>query len=154
MIMSNSYSNVLKGFIILLIVSVSLNACKKDDKNENVNIGYVNLTINPNSTEYLDLNIVTGWVYLYATPPSRGIIVYRASFDEFKAYDRTPPYKPDECCNGPNCTRLIVDGLFVNDTCLDVNYQIIDGSWISGPGKLHLVEYHTYYDGTYLNISN
>jgi len=152
--MRNSYPNVLKGFVLLLIISLSLNACKKDDKNENVNIGYVNITINPNSTEYLDLNIVTGWVYLSATLPSRGIIVYRASIDEFKAYERTPPYKPDGCCNGAICTRLLVDGLFVQDTCMDVDYLIIDGSWVSGPGKLHLVEYNTYYDGANLNISN
>ena len=152
--MSNTYSIVLKWFVLLMIISVSIAACKKDDKNENVNVGYVNITINPNSTEYLELNIVTGWVYLFASPPSRGIIVYRASIDDFKAYDRIPPYKPDECCNGSNCTRLLVDGLFVSDTCMDVNYQIIDGSWISGPGKMHLVEYNTYYDGINLNISN
>ncbi len=140
--------------ILLAVIAIAITACKKDDKNDEVDIGYVNITINPNSTEYLELNIVSGWVYLYASPPSRGIIVYRLSQDEFKAYERTPPYNPNACCEGSSCTKLVVENLFVKDTCLDVEYLIIDGSWVSGPGKVNLVQYNTYYDGTLLNISN
>ena len=152
--MMSGYPNQLKIIILLVVLFLGVTACNKDDKNDQVDVGYVNITINPNSTEYLELNIVSGWVYLVASPPSRGIIVYRMSQDEFKAFERTPPYNPNTCCDGTVCTRLIVEDLFVKDTCLNVDYLIIDGSWVSGPGKMHLVEYHTYYDGTMLNISN
>ncbi len=148
------FYNFLKFIIFLVIISVGLSACNKDDKNDQVDVGYVNVTINPNSTEYLDLNIVSGWVYLVASPPSRGIIVYRLSQDQFKAFERTPPYNPNTCCDGTICTRLIVEALFVKDTCLNSDFLIIDGSWVSGPGKVNLVEYNTYYDGLMLNISN
>ena len=109
------------GIILCLLVS----SCDKDSENPNTPSVYINIKINPNSTMYQELNTVSGWMYLTATTPSRGIIVYRYSMNEFIAYERTPPNEPDNCCdeNG-NCSRLVVDFPFVVDKCND-NLQYI-----------------------------
>lgn len=131
------------------------------DKNEEYPFqpGYVNFTINPNSTEYINLNTVGGWEYLTATTPSRGIIVYRFSTDEFMAFERTPTYKPDSCCvfiPTAQCTKLIVDdsGIEIADTCNGSTYLILDGSVLNGPATLPLFTYHTKYDGELLHVYN
>ncbi|MBE9492038.1 MAG: hypothetical protein IMY70_04075 [Bacteroidetes bacterium] len=142
-------------FISYIVLTVILlhSGCKKDD-DENISQAYVNITIDPNSTEYQNLNVVGGWLYLIANPPSRGIIVYRLYQDEFKAYDRKPPYLPDECCNSYGCTRLIVDLPFVMDTCTVSTFQIIDGSPVDGPANVQLIQYKATYDGQLLYITN
>ena len=154
--MNKIQGNPLSVFIILLLFIVVLIqvSCKKEDNNNEVDVGYVNIAIDPNSTQYLELNTVGGWLYLTANPPSRGIIVYRFSQDQFMAYERTPPSSPNECCkeNGV-CTRLIVDNPFVVDTCLSYDYLILDGS-PQAPATKMLVTYQTYYDGSVLRITN
>jgi hypothetical protein len=135
--------------------------CNKDNS-DNPPLGYVNITIEPNSTLYQELNVVGGWRYLDETdgvfPPSRGLIVYRSSTDQFMAYDRTPPYKADSCCNAnkTNCTKLIVGSEypFVVDTCTDSRYLIVDGSPAGGPTNKFLYTYITEYDGYTLYIHN
>jgi hypothetical protein len=150
--------HVFNLFLILVLLSVAFLAC---DKNEGpqVDPGYVNISIRPNSTEYIELNSPGGWVYLYANPPSRGIIVYRVNQDEFRAYERTPTYKPDSCCvyePVTECTRVVVDesGILLNDTCTGSQYIILDGSVTDGPAVYGLYTFNTNYDGETLFIFN
>ena len=106
--------------------------------------------------------MVGGWRYLDESDgveyPSRGLIVYRLSNDQFMAYDRTPPYKPDSCClgNNTNCTKLLVGNAypFAVDTCTDSKYLLIDGSPTEGPSNQFLFSYITEYDGYTLYIHN
>ena len=145
-------------FLIAIMAMFAFSACDKNDQPP-IQTGYVNITIYPNSTEYLELNNVGGWVYLYANEPSRGILVYRLSIDEFKAFERTPTYKPDSCCvYGPElkCSRILVDesGIIAVDTCSGSEYLMIDGSVISGPAVYPLVQYQTAFDGDLLHIYN
>ncbi len=133
-------------------------ACDKGEQPP-IDTGYVNITIYPNSTEYLQLNSVGGWVYLYANEPSRGILVYRLSVDEFLAFERTPTYKPDSCCVYEptiKCSRVVVDesGIIAVDTCSGSEYLMIDGSVVKGPATYPLVQYQTAYDGDALHIYN
>jgi len=148
----------------ILVVALSLiaffPAC--DESDENPPLAYIDITINPNSTLYDQLNVVGGWMYLDESDgvvaPSRGLIVYRASTDMFLAYDRTPPYKADSCCNSSKtwCTRLLVgdEYPFVVDTCTDSRYLILDGSPVSGPSGKYLYTYVAEYDGYTLYIHN
>lgn len=137
-------------YIVLGLILLHIGCKKGEDEVEPPT--YINITINPNSTEYQELNTVGGWTYLPATTPSRGIIVYRLSQDNFMAYDRMPPYEPDQCCNNGVCTYLIVDMPFVEDTCTSSIYQILDGAPFSGPSSTPLIRYTTYYDGISLQI--
>jgi hypothetical protein len=139
-----------------LVITVS---CGKNDSPP-IEIGYVNFQIYPNSTEYLPLNSVGGYAYVTENEPSRGIIIYRLSTDEFRAYERTPTYKPDSCCiygdNYTQCTRLIVDesAFFALDTCAGSKYLLIDGSIVEGPAAYPMVQYNTRYDGETLFVFN
>jgi len=160
----------MKSKLLLIIASVFVlllgnTSCNKDHINPNIPQVNIYYRIEPNSTIYLDLNTVGGWLYLDEMPgivvpyPSRGIIVYREDVDSFKAYERQPPNNPFECCDADNknlCSKLIVgpNFPFAKDTCNDNMYLLQDGSLFSGVGQYSLIQYRTFYDGVTLTISN
>ena len=140
-----------------LFVLIILNSCNKEEINPNIPDVYINITLDPNSTVYQELNTAGGWMYLTANAPSRGIIVYRLNNEEFMAYDRIPPNEPNKCCeNATTCTRLVVGDNypFVKDECLGTMYSLLDGSIFSGDGKWSMIRYNTTYDGFNLRIFN
>lgn len=147
---------------IILFAALTLFAAGCDKDNNGLPLAPIDITLNPNSTFYQELNIVGGWLYLDendgVVEPSRGIIVYRLSTDEFLAFERTPPYKPDSCCNASKtlCTRLLVDNYFpfIMDTCSMSKYLILDGSPVEGPSNSPLGRYYTEYNGQLLYIHN
>lgn len=144
-----------------LVAGCLLVGCDKDNGGRQP-LPPVDITINPNSTIYDSVNAIGGWMYLGewdgVEPPSRGIILYRASLDEFLAFERTPPFKPDSCCNAQKtvCSRLLVDQYFpfIMDTCTASKYLILDGSVVEGPSNMSLSMYITEYDGNLLYIHN
>jgi hypothetical protein len=145
---------------VTVILAIVMNtACNKYD-DDRPPLPPMNVTIDPNSTIYQEINVVGGWMYLDETdgayPPSRGVIVYRLSTDQFMAFERIPPYKPDSCCNETKtkCAALIVDNYypFVMDTCTGSKYLILDGSPSSGPSNYFLLTYITEYYGDLLYI--
>jgi hypothetical protein len=139
-------------------------SCAKNEPNPNIPDVNIYYRIDPNSTIFLELNTVGGWLYLEDIPgivvpyPSRGIIVYRQDVNLFKAYERQPPNFPFECCvpNSTICTALLVgpNYPFAKDTCTGNLYQLLDGVLFSGNGSYPMIEYRTFYDGQYLTISN
>ncbi len=143
--------NVLVFIIIALSgVIVLVSSCGKDNKDGVIPYVYVNFSIYPNSTEYIDLNTVNNSVYL--TGGNKGIIVFRKSADEFMAYDRTCPYDPD-------VKEAIIEvtqqgSLIAIDSCCGSKFLLTDGSPIKGPATLPLKQYHTAYDGDILHIFN
>ncbi len=147
---------------ILFLAIISLNGCKKDKNNNRVPLAIVDITIDPNSTLYQDLNVIGGWIYLDESdgvnPPSRGIIVYRNTDEQFMAFERTPPYKPDSCCTSTNtnCSKLVVGNYypFVMDTCTGSKYLILDGTPVVSPSSVALGMYYTDYYGQFLRIHN
>jgi hypothetical protein len=149
---------ILSG-IFILIFSALVVSCTKENGNRPP-LPPMDITIDPNSTIYQEINAVGGWMYLDETdgvlPPSRGVIVYRLSVDQFMAFERTPPYKADSCCNANKtvCTALLVDNYypFVMDTCTGSKYLILDGSPNSGPSNMFLSMYVTEYFGDLLYI--
>ncbi|MFA4864155.1 MAG: hypothetical protein WC605_10340, partial [Bacteroidales bacterium] len=122
--------------LFTIIIGALITACNKDN-GDRLPLPPIDITIDPNSTIYQELNIAGGWMYLDETDgaesPSRGIIVYRLTEDQFLAFERTPPFKPDSCCNAAKtiCTALIVDFPYVMDTCTISKYLILDGSPVS-----------------------
>ena len=142
---------------VMVLTGILITACKKDNADRQP-LPPISITIDPNSTIYQELNIVGGWLYLGevdgAEPPSRGIIVYRLSTEQFQAFERTPPFKPDSCCNVSKtiCTSLVVDYPFILDTCTSSKYLILDGSPVEGPSYMPLGMYITEYYGGLLYI--
>lgn len=152
----------LLAFVIALFGGFS--SCNKEYINPNIPQVNIYYRIEPNSTLFLELNTIGGWLYLDEMPgfvvpyPSQGIIVYRESSSTFKAYERQPPNDPFQCCvaNSTICSKLIVgpNYPFVKDTCNDNLYQLLDGSLFSGVGQYPMIQYNTFYDGVFLTISN
>jgi hypothetical protein len=142
----------MKKFFVILAFLLGVLSCDDTPHNPNIPDVYINFSIDPNSIEYYKLSTVSGCMEVTAPWPSRGIIIYRYSMDEFKAYERQSPNEPDYC--GEN-SRLIVEIPFVVDTCLNVKYSILDGS-IFTPGYMGypLIEYRTQYDGHTLRVFN
>ena len=156
--------------LLALVLSVVLHGCKSNPENPNRPTTAFSFSINPNSLQYQELNIVSGWIYLTSEveSTSRGIIVYRQSETEFLAYDRLPPNEPDACTDSQgNTTRLVVDFPFVVDRCNNAYYNILNGDIIineafgmvpnfpvDGTVVYPLIQYHTSYDGNKLTVYN
>ncbi len=142
----------MKIFFAISLLLLSMLSCDDTPHNPNVPNVYINFSIEPNSTMYYELNAVSGHLEVSAPWPSRGIIIYRYSQDEFKAYERQSPNEPDACGES---SRMIVEFPFVVDTCLDVKYSILDGSiFTQGYQGYPLIQYHTQYDGHTLRVYN
>ncbi len=99
----------------------------------------LNLTMPSNAS----LNAIGGWEYY--TGGYQGIIIYRLSEDEFKAFDRA-------------CTHNISNKIFVEDPpmakCKECGsmYLLLDGSVAEGPAKHRLKEYRTRWNDPILTI--
>ncbi len=150
-------------FFTALLGMITLGSCNKTNLNPNDPHAVIRIDIDPNSTFYQGLNAVGGWIYVnngdqgaYIGPGSRGVIIYRESQNEFKAYDRLPPNHPNQCCNNGHCTQLVVGKYypFVKDECTGDLYQLLDGSLFKGIGKYPLIQYHAVYDGNMLHVFN
>ena len=149
--------------ILLALITFGL-SCNKENTNPNIPNVVINITIDPNSTVYQELNTQGGYLYLDEQPgifipsESRGIIVYRETMSTFKAYERQPPNDPYLCCDskGNNCTKLIVGEFypFAKDTCNGNLYYLPDGNLFEGEGKYPLIQYSAVYAGGLLHIYN
>jgi len=134
--------------ILISIFLVIIPQCKKDNQDE-IPYAYVNFYINLNSTQYIDLNNIGGYAYL--TGGVRGIIIYRRSVDEFKAYERNCPYQPYNTCATINVDPSAIMAI---DTCCGSQFLLLDGSIIQGPSTNLLKQYRTSFDGTTLHVFN
>ncbi|MCF8309737.1 MAG: hypothetical protein K9I68_12070 [Bacteroidales bacterium] len=143
--------HLLKGILSILLISLTV-SCDKENQCEILADVPVNITIYPNSTEYQELNTVNGWLYLTARKPSKGIIVFRAGPDRFKAYERTCPHDPEN----PDA-RLQVDEettLIAYDTVCGSQFVLTTGQPFDGPAQCPMKEYQTNYNGNELRIYN
>ena len=140
--------SIVLAFVGLLLFSAW--SCNKD-ANEHPNIPNVavNLQLDINSTMYVELSTIGGYVYL--TGGYKGIVVYRVSPEDFVAYDRACPYNPTLPCE-----RITMDpsGITLTDSCCNSNFSILDGSIIRGPATQPLKRYQTQFDGQILRIFN
>ena len=130
------FKNLLICFCIII-----LNSCTK---NQNiVPYIYVDQYINISLPSYSSLNSIGGWTYI--TGGSRGIIIYRQSYDQFSAYDRHCTFNADNPCG-----KATVDSTnsFVECACDSSRYQLFDGLVIQGPASYSLKNYQTSFNVT------
>lgn len=131
-------------FISLLIFGIN---CK--DEANRVPFVQVNVDLNLNLPIYSPLNIVGNWIYI--SGGSQGIIVYRSSIDEFKAFDRHCTFNvPDQCRIDVDTSNIQAEDV----ECCNSLYSIIDGTVQSGDAFVSLTQYQTSFFGNTVSITN
>ena len=138
-----------KKCLYILLPIIILFGCSKDNDNSNIPLVNVNFTINTNNPAYNEEQVTGGGMYLNGG--SRGLILYRYSNDEFRAFDRHCTYNSTS-----SCALVSVDNSNINakDDCCGSKFLITDGSVTQGPGNLPLKQYNTSFDGSVLRIYN
>lgn len=136
-------------FFLLIIAAIG---CKEKKNESPIPYAEVNISLNLNDARYMELNTIGGFLYLTANYPSNGIIVYRKSFEEYLAFERTCTFEPlGDCC------MLYIDDsfTFAEDTCCGSQFLLLDGSPLAeAPAKIPLKQYRTALDGSILHIYN
>ncbi len=132
----------------LLFIILSSNSCEKGTAS---GIPYVpvNYQLTVSNPEFSPLLAVGGWLNIGGG--SRGIIVYRASPDEFRAYDRHCTFQVNDNCR---VTMDNTDITALDTECCDSKFLIVDGAPIDGPANIGLHRYNTSFDGNTLLIFN
>ncbi|HCQ29059.1 MAG TPA: hypothetical protein DIU39_02160 [Flavobacteriales bacterium] len=134
--------------IIYIFLIIILFGCQKNEQN-GVPIVSVDIYIYTTDPDFVDLNAVGNWTYV--TGGSRGIIVYRYSNNEFKAYDRHCPYQSQNSCA---LVTVESSNITAKDDCCGSTFLLTDGSVTGGPATFPLKQYRTSFDGTVLHIYN
>lgn len=134
-------------FAAIVAVMLSSSSCENTGSGiPYVNVNYRLVVGNP---DFAPLQAIGGWVYLQGG--SKGIIVYRASQDEFMAFDRHCTFQPQDNC------RVTVDNTHitaVDQECCGSKFILVDGSIVQGPAARGLHQYRTSFDGNTLWITN
>ena len=134
--------------VLLFWILMVLSACESSDPEEQIPVAIVNETINLTNQQYINLQFVGGHVNIPGGV--RGISIYRASTEEYRAFERNCSYQPLN-----TCARIEVDGsgLFFIDTCCSSTFNF-DGFPTGGPASLPLRQYTALVDGNFLTIVN
>jgi nitrite reductase/ring-hydroxylating ferredoxin subunit len=139
-------------YLFVFVLVFSGPGCKKDEEpssQDQIPVVPVSISLNPNSTEFIRLNVVTGWEEI--TGGYRGIIVYRNSVDEFTVFERACPYDWNK-----TTTRVEVDtsGMTISCPICKSKFIILNGAPYQGPSRFSLKQYETSYNGNLLYIFN
>ena len=135
----------------MCFVFLSVNGCKKQQTSTgSVPVVTVDINLYINNPSYINLSATGGWQYI--TGGVRGILVYRSSSSEFKAYDRNCTYQPSNPCS---TVKVDNSNIIIRDSsCCSSAFSIADGSVIQGPAVSSLKAYNTSFDGNILHIYN
>lgn len=131
--------------IILIITTFS---CENTNRT-GVPYAPVNFQVVVSNPEFAALQAVGGHVTI--TGGSKGIIIYRYSPDEFRAYDRHCTFLPEEGC------RVTIDNtdiFAVDSECCSTKFLLVDGAPVDGPAAIGLLQYNTSFNGNVLWITN
>jgi nitrite reductase/ring-hydroxylating ferredoxin subunit len=136
------------GFIACAII-LGTSACKKEAQPPEIPYAYVNFQIDPNGTQYINLNVVNGWETV--TGGYKGILIFRKSVNEFAAFERACPYDP-----GKDGALVIVEESGITCKCAicGSKYIMTDGTPFEGPSRYTLKQYNAFYDGVMLHVTN
>jgi hypothetical protein len=123
-------------------------ACESSEPEDQIPFALVNETINLTNQQYLNLQFNGGHVNIDGGV--RGIIIYRVSETEYRAFERNCSFEPLN-----TCARVEVDGsnLFMIDACCSSSFDF-NGFPTGGPANLPLRQYQTLLQGNFLTITN
>ncbi len=140
-------------FVILLLIAgfnlFFLPGCSKEEDPTDIPYVYVNFSLNPNSTEYINLNPINGWETV--TGGYQGILIFRISLNEFVAFERACPYDP---LTAGAQIRVEESGITCYCPICNSKFIMTDGTPFEGPSHYPLKQYSTTYDGFLLYVNN
>lgn len=132
------------GFFTLTLFT----SCQ-DEENNNIPLVEVNFQYNINNPDYVDLQVVGGWVEVFGG--SRGIILYRVSETEIKAYDRHCTFDPSNTCG---LVSVDPTNTTATDACCGSSFLLINGSVAQPPATVPLKSYTAIFNDPILTVTN
>lgn len=137
-----------RRFLLIGMISLVLFTCESSEPEDQIPLALVSETINLTNQQYLNLQFNGGHVNIDGGV--RGIIIYRVSETEYRAFERNCSFEPLN-----TCARVEVDGsnLFMIDTCCSSTFDF-NGFPTGGPATLPLRQYQTLLQGNFLTITN
>ena len=138
----------MKKWFYILLFPILFSACSKNE-NGTIPLVNVNIIIYTNDPAFNDISVPGNWMYVNGG--SRGIIIYRVSNDEFRAYDRHCTYDVTNSCA---LVSVDVTNITAYDDCCGSKFIITDGSVTQGPAGLPLKQYNTSFNGSVLRVFN
>ncbi len=143
------FGKLVRAGMMMLGFLALATSCKKEGDSPDIPYVYVNFSIDPNGTQYINLNPVNGWETV--TGGYNGILIFRKSVTEFMAFERACPYDPRT-----EGAQIRVDDSGITCTCPVCGSKFImtDGTPYEGPARYPLKQYSTLYDGSLLYVTN
>ena len=137
----------MKKIIILVLSLLSLSSCTdSDDYIQNV---YVNIEVPVNQPEYSDLDAIGNSIFI--TGGVKGIIIYHANVNDYRAFDRNCSFEPSTQCAYIDS----INSTIASCNCCSSKFLIDqNGITANGPALLPLKEYYTSFSGGILKIKN
>lgn len=134
---------------MILFLALTIFSCSKEEQQPEIPYAYVNFNLNPNSTQYINLNVVNGWETVFGG--YNGILIFRKSVNEFSAFERACPYDP--LVQG---AQVQVENSGITCACpiCGSKFIMVDGTPYDGPSHYPLKQYNAFYDGANLYITN
>jgi hypothetical protein len=148
MIKQHLIKNV-RVWVMMAALSFLLVSCKKEEQAPEIPYVYVNFSLNPNGTQYINLNVVNGWETVYGG--YNGILIFRKAVNEFSAFERACPNDP--LAAGAQ-VKVELSGITCYCPVCGSKFIMIDGTPYEGPSHFPLKQYTTVYDGAMLYVSN
>lgn len=141
------------NYFIIIVCALLISSCSKGtDTYANIPNVAVNEYLYLNNPSYANLNAIGGSIYVSAG--ARGLIVTRASLEDFYAFERTCTYQSSQ-----SCAKVTIDSINPNVAkcnCCTSRFSLFGGSVENGPATLPLLMYVTSYEPTtnVLRINN
>lgn len=135
----------------LAAILIGSAACHKSSSTTNTGVPNVAVSFNidVNSPQFVNLTVPGGYYIVTGGYLEHGIIIYRATQDQFYAMDCTCTY------NNNGYVRIEKNGIFAIDSTCGSVFVISDGGSVShGPASLPLKNYQTSFDGNTLIVTN
>lgn len=130
------------------VCGILLSQCRKVPDEHRVPPTDVNQTVDTSLPQFSQLGFIGGWAYLNGGV--NGLIVYRRTTDEVKAYDRQAPYRVADGC----AVSVDAGETTVSDSCSGSQWSLLDGSLLKGPASVSLTTYNASISGQFIYITN
>jgi len=138
----------MKNWLYIIVISFLFWGCSKDEQ-QNIPLVRVDTTIYTNNPSFNAISVPG--TSMHINGGSRGIIIYRISNEEFKAFDRHCTFEPENNCGLVSIDASNITGI---DDCCGSTFLLTDGAVTKGPATLPLKQYQTSFDGAVLRIYN